>query len=387
MKLFKISLAIIKWIAITGLLLFSLATWMAGSYLQSFVMLLVIAALIYWPSYLAGRFGKLLSLTFRILFILALFSLNFFVFTPKHKTTIYTSEENKESIYSIYDSRQLHEWPAGTRDRYIETAYGVVHLLSCGSPDNPPVVLLHAASMGAHSWAENIQPLLDHYCIYAIDNIGEGNKSQLRDAEVFPDSGEKLADLYAALMDSLNIDKAPVIGASNGGYIAQVLAYHHPEKVESLVLLSPMGLTPLTGGSIFMMSVGSMYPFPFIRRAVTTWAIGSDDYCNRKYGDWFDAIIRGTIPSFARPESMTADQKERIQIPVLLFLGTHDPIVGDADAARIAAQDYQDIQTVILSSGHLIAVEQRDTVNQLISGFFGRQQMLPVDSPRISDGI
>lgn len=128
--------------------------------------------------------------------------------------------------------------------------------------------MLHAASMGAHSWAENLEPLLDNYCIYSFDNIGEGNKSRLKEALNYPESGKEIADLYADLLDSLKIESAPVFGASNGGYIAQVLAYYHPEKVEKLLLFGPMGLTKLTDGSIFMLSVASMYPFQFIRNAV-----------------------------------------------------------------------------------------------------------------------
>jgi hypothetical protein len=61
--------------------------------------------------------------------------------------------------------------------------------------------MFHAASMGAHSCAENLEPVLDHYYIYSFDNPGEGNKSELNDALVFPSSPKEVADLYKKLLD------------------------------------------------------------------------------------------------------------------------------------------------------------------------------------------
>lgn len=48
------------------------------------------------------------------------------------------------------------------------------------------------------------------------------------------------ADDIAAVLDTLGVDKAVVAGSSYGSYLAQVFAVRHPEKVESLVLDSPM---------------------------------------------------------------------------------------------------------------------------------------------------
>ena len=242
-------------------------------------------------------------------------------------------------------------------------------MLVCGSEELPPLVMLHAASMGAHSWAENLEPLLNNYCIYSFDNIGEGNKSQLKDALNYPANGKEIAGLYASLFDSLNIESAPVFGASNGGFIAQSIAYYYPEKVQSLALFGPMGLTQLTNNSIMMLSIATMYPFQFVRNAVTKWALGEDKYCNEKYGDWFNCIMKATIPSVAQPVPMTTRQKHKMDMPVLLFLGTDDKIVGDASFAEQTAREYPNIHIEVLESGHLMAVEHKDYVNQKIKEY------------------
>lgn len=231
--------------------------------------------------------------------------------------------------------------------------------------------MLHAASMGAHSWAENLDPLLEHFHIFSIDNPGEGNRSELKDALIFPESPEELADLYAALLDSLEIDSAVVFGASNGGFIAQSLAYFHPEKVSRLALFGPMGLTQLTNGSVAMMALTSMYPFQFLREIVANWALGEASACHLKYGEWFNEIMKGTIPSVTMPVPMSTEQKRKIDIPLLLFLGNNDRIVGNAETARKIAGDYPDIQIEVLESGHLIAVECAEEVNERLSQFLG----------------
>ena len=119
-------------------------------------------------------------MTIRLLFISLLLLLQFTVFKGEPKQSIYLSEHAKEELHSIYKTK-LADWPDDTESIFIETEYGKVHVLAVGDKALPPLLLLHAASMGAHSWAENLSPLLEKYRIFAVDNIGEGNLSELND--------------------------------------------------------------------------------------------------------------------------------------------------------------------------------------------------------------
>ena len=359
-----------KWIFILLVILFALATLMGHSYLQTTVLVLLALALAWWPRYLKQHWSRRENLVFRLILIIVLLGSNFIFFRPGPKTNIYISDELRDDLMKEYDER-VGTWPAGTEDIYIDTDFGKVHVLACGSEENPPLVMIHAASMGAHSWAENLAPLSDHYRIYSVDNIGEGNKSQLDNAMVYPETQQQIADHFAQIMDSLGIRRSPLFGASNGGFIAQCFAYQYPERVESLALFGPMGLTPLTGKSFMMLSVATMYPFQFVRDGVTRWALGESDAVIEPYGEWFNLIMRGTIPSVARPVPMNDEQKIQISMPVLLFLGTEDPIVGNAEIASEAARKYPDVRVEIMKSGHLIAVEQAERVNNIVCEFLG----------------
>jgi maspardin len=48
--------------------------------------------------------------------------------------------------------------------------------------------------------------------------------------------GASLADDLAAVMDALEIARASILGTSLGGYLAQLLAARHPQRVEQLIL-------------------------------------------------------------------------------------------------------------------------------------------------------
>jgi pimeloyl-ACP methyl ester carboxylesterase len=358
----------LRWFTATLIVLFAIATFMGKSYGQTVCLVLIAVLLVYWPGNVSEKLNKRYSIGTRILLIIALFTIKQIFFQSDPKTSIYISEKNRTDLMAIYDTC-LKDWPDDSRYLNLSTEYGEVHIIECGNDNMPPLVMLHAASMGAHSWAENLGPLLEHYHIFSIDNPGEGNRSKLKDALVYPDSSEELADFYSELLDSLRIDSAVVFGASNGGFIAQSIAYHHPEKVSRLALFGPMGLTQLTNGSVAMMSLATMYPFQFFRDAVAKWALGSDPACHMKYGDWFNEIMKGTIPSVSKPVPMSTDQKRQIDIPVLLFLGSNDRIVGDPEQARKLAEEYPNIEIEILESGHLIAVERAEEVNERLSEF------------------
>ncbi len=363
----KTVISIIKWILILAIFLFSVATLMGGSYFQTATLWIMIAAIVWWPYKLTEDLGFRASFMIRSAIIILLFLTNIFFFKPDPKESIYLSELGKQKVYSIYDQK-VKDWPDDVQDIWLNTEYGKVHVLATGDTSSPPVLLFHAASMGAHSWAENLDALKG-YRVYAIDNIGEGNKSELKDPLIFPENGQDLAELYKNISDMLGVNKSPVIGASNGGFIALNYAYYHPEKVDKLVLLGPMGLTPLSSTSIMMMSLPVMYPFPFINDYVTSWAIGDDFYVNEKYGDWFECILQSTIPSLAGPVPLTQKQIENFKTPVLLILGTKDALVGEVKIAETAANNYSNIKIVVLDSGHLVGVEEKDTVNKEIRKF------------------
>lgn len=98
-----------------------------------------------------------------------------------------------------------------------------------------PVVLLHGSFMTITSnWQEMIAALSKTRQVIAIEMQGHG-----RTADIDRDfSYDNLSDDAAAMLDSLKIAKADVIGYSMGGGVALNMAIRHPNKVRKLVSIS-----------------------------------------------------------------------------------------------------------------------------------------------------
>jgi len=358
------------------LLFLVLVTFFARVYFQSVFLAVALILLLYWPKQiLENKLGTFMARYGRIILVILLIAGFQIVSRTTRKESIYRSDRHRESLHRLYKEK-LNYWPVNYERLYIDTEYGKVHVIACGKDTSPPVLLFHAAAMGAISWADNIPALVDKYRIYAIDNIGEGNMSELYDAEIFPGNGRELAALYAAIADSLGVKCSPVIGASNGGFIGIDYAYYYPERVKSLILLGPMGLTQLSDNSIMMMSLPSMLPLKFIRKPVIKWAIGDDKYVLDRYGDWFDMCIKSMFSSIAQPVPVTNEQKSKMHMPVLLILGTKDPIVGDVEFAKQTARDFPNIEIEVLESGHLMGVEKAQMVNAAIRHFLNKDKSI-----------
>ena len=100
--------------------------------------------------------------------------------------------------------------------------------------------------MSAVAWAANVGALSDAgFHSYAVDHIGEAGRSVLDSSREFPKKAAEVGRLYADVADGLGIGRCSVLGASIGGHSAMRFALHAPERVSKLVLLGPMGISPL----------------------------------------------------------------------------------------------------------------------------------------------
>ena len=291
--------------------------------------------------------------------------------TERAKPTIYRSARAEQDVIERYDGL-LADWPLPVEERDLETRWGRVHVLGWGPPDGPPLVLCHAASMAATSWLPNATVLADAgYRCHAIDYLGEANKSRLADRDVYPKSGTELGESYAAIMDALEIERCPVVGASAGGHVTLRLALNAPDRVKKLVLAGPMGIGPLSLASMLRMMLASLVPRPSITRRTSRWALGTAPAVTDRFGAWFTTALESVAspPRVAGPVALEEEEFRRIHVPVLLLLGTRDPLVGDPGRAAERASAMPDLRVEVLDSSHLVAVERADEVNALMAEF------------------
>jgi pimeloyl-ACP methyl ester carboxylesterase len=94
------------------------------------------------------------------------------------------------------------------------------------------VLLLHGQPGGAADWEGVVEHLSGRADVLAIDRPGWDGRSRARDL-----AGNARAALAA--LDERGIARATVAGHSLGAAIAAWLAVHHPDRLDSLVLVAP----------------------------------------------------------------------------------------------------------------------------------------------------
>lgn len=96
-----------------------------------------------------------------------------------------------------------------------------------------PVLLIHGHTLDRRMWAEQVELLKDSFHVIVPDLRGYGLSSDPKEGYQFT----HLDDMIA-LMDSLQIGKAHVIGLSMGAYVAGDMVSMHPERLLSCMMVS-----------------------------------------------------------------------------------------------------------------------------------------------------
>ncbi len=107
----------------------------------------------------------------------------------------------------------------------------------------PTLVFLHGGGdSGEHSFVRQLDVFSEHHHIVAPDQVGQGRTPDVPG----PLSYTAMMEDTAALLRRLKLNHADIVGFSDGGILALMLAIRHPELVRRLVIsgvnIAPEGL-------------------------------------------------------------------------------------------------------------------------------------------------
>lgn len=281
--------------------------------------------------------------------------------------SIYRSPQAETELMRLYDAR-LAAWPTPHESAFVDTTYGRVHVIVAGPENAPPLVLLHASGVASWSWLFNAEAWNAQVRTFAIDTLGDAGKSVLADVRRYPRSGAEQAALYGEILDALGIERAPVVGASEGGFIGTDLALHAPGRVTALVLLGPMGYAGTTSSMVRIVAT-TFFPFPALQRSTSRWALGDSAVVEDALGEWFPLLLGGVLPAKLRPTVFGQEELRRLEVPVMLVLGENDRLVGDPARAASRAQAIADLRTEVVPSGHMMGIERSEAIDALVLDF------------------
>lgn len=196
-----------------------------------------------------------------------------------------------------------------------------------------PLILIMGLGADGSVWEDHVQAYEKHFRCILMDNRGAG----LSDKPDGSYTTAMMADDTAGLMDALGIEQARVAGISMGGAIAQSLALRHPEKVQSMVLVSTWARCDTYAKVVFenfkkMRAVSD--PGDFME-LLQLWIFAADhieaNHADLKQGQQDARDVENPMPQHAFDAQCdacithdTLDELDTIHVPTLITIGTAD---------------------------------------------------------------
>jgi pimeloyl-ACP methyl ester carboxylesterase len=230
-----------------------------------------------------------------------------------------------------------------------------------------------------YAWRYNLAPVESAgFRIIAFDNRGFGFSDK-------PESGYSVAayvDLLVALMDSLGLPDAVLVGHSMGGAIAAELAIAHPKRVRGLVLIDAAGAgvrQPWLLRIVGLPVVGNLAAA--LRNRWVTGLILRSIYAdprkvrgedvNQYYAPVaepdFGRALRGVLREF-RFDGL-AGRLGSVDTPTLMLWGERDRLIPPK-LGRLLALELERVAFIpIAQAGHAAPEEAPDDVNRLLIAF------------------
>jgi pimeloyl-ACP methyl ester carboxylesterase len=287
----------------------------------------------------------------------------------------FRSPEYAARFMAAYEA-VLKKWPVPFEELNIHTSFGNTHVIANGPKAAQPVVLLPPGGTYAPMWIRNVESLSRAYRTYAVDILGEVNKS----VPLRPIRGSReFMDWMQQLLDGLLIDRADLIGNSHGGFHALETALYLPERVRKLVLISPCASIARMPRFWFRLFIPSYFIAPLFKsesmvRKAYDWLWQDfpmeDDFARLKRISKVAGV--GYRPSINRgaPRVFSDEELRRVRVPVLLLIGDHEVIYKPEVAIRRATRLIPNLKTVIVpNANHSAQYTAPDFVNKKILEF------------------
>jgi pimeloyl-ACP methyl ester carboxylesterase len=247
---------------------------------------------------------------------------------------------------------QGFDYPEPVR-QYEFTSQGVaLHMaymdVAPATPNGRTIVLLHGKNFCAATWEVTIKVLSEAgYRVIAPDQIGFCKSSK---PDHYQYTFQQLARNTRALLESIGVKRATMIGHSTGGMLGIRYALMFPQQTEQLVLVDPIGLEDWQAKGVPSLSVDQLYERELNTSAAKIRAYEQSTYyvgqwkpeyetwvqmlagMNRGPGKkavaWNSALLYDMI--FTQP---VVYELGLLKMPVLLIIGDRDTTAMNKDLA------------------------------------------------------
>ena len=260
-----------------------------------------------------------------------------------------------------------------------------IRYLTAGN-DEPPLVLLHGVGDSAFDWSWVIPTLGTKHRVIAPDFPGSGDSAKPKREY----SLEFLTQFLGDFLNTLQIQRAVILGNSLGGLIALRFALSNPQQVAALVLVSTMEFSQLAN------LVLSNLTLPIFGEFAIAW---SKTPLGAKQRAWSRAALLFAHPSKV-PAAWLAEQERlallpgfleanlsilryllgqrqevleslpQLQMPTMVVWGVNDLVLPNYQADQDAINRLQQAHLALIPDcGHLPQVERPELFTNAVKDF------------------
>ena len=213
-----------------------------------------------------------------------------------------------------------------------------------------PMILLHGNGENSDYFQGQIDVFARWYHVYAIDTRGHG-KTPRGDR---PFTIRQFADDLLCFMDEHHIEKAHILGFSDGGNIALIFAIRCPDRVDQLIL---------NGANLDAGGVKRSVQLPIEIGYRIAKLFSGRSASARLHAEMLGLMVND--PDI-RPEEL-----QKIRARTLVIAGTKD-MIREAHT-RLIADSIPDSRLVLIEGSHFIAGKKPGEFNRAVLDFLGHR--------------
>jgi pimeloyl-ACP methyl ester carboxylesterase len=220
-----------------------------------------------------------------------------------------------------------------------------------------PVVLLHGGLGHGGNWSYQVPALVaSGYRAIVIDSRGHGRST--RDAR--PYSYELMGSDVLAVMDALNIERAHIVGWSDGAIVAMILAMQAPERIAGVFFFGAN--MDLSGTKNFEFNPDSALGRCFARHAKDYERLSSTP------GD-FLAFSQAVDAMMATQPNAGAAELSRVSVPVAIVIAERDEFIKREHAEYLARTIPNAELHILPGVSHFAPLQRPALFNQTMLAF------------------
>ncbi|MGB6975340.1 MAG: alpha/beta hydrolase [Terracidiphilus sp.] len=245
-----------------------------------------------------------------------------------------------------------------------------VHYCVAGRVKGPVVVLVHGLGGRAEDWA-NLAPYLTHagFRVYMPDLPGYGQSAK---PASFSYSVPDEAGAVVGFLDAMGLKRVDLGGWSMGGWVTQLVAVEHPERVKRLMLFDSAGLyvKPKWDTSVFApkdeAEVNELNALLTPNAPKVPEFVAKDILRSTRQDGW---VIQRAMAAMLTGKDTTDAMLPKLTMPVLLIWGQKDEIMPVEQGETIHRLIPQSELDVISGCGHLAPRQCTNRIGPDVVGF------------------